>query len=61
MFQRLLFENWVCVFPLIAFITAGSIYATIFYRAIRMKPPQIDHFSQLPFEPESPVSPDETK
>ena len=61
MFKRLLFENWVCVFPVIAFITAGSIYATIFYRAIRMKTAQIDRFSRLPFEPESTVSADESK
>ena len=61
MFRRLLFENWVCVFPVIAFITAGSIYATIFYRAIRMKTSQIEHFSQLPFEPESTVSSNESK
>ena len=61
MFHRLLFDNWVCVFPLVAFITAGSIYATIFYRAIRMKPAQIERFSLLPFEPETTVSPDESK
>jgi hypothetical protein len=61
MFRRLLFEDWVSLFPLIALITAGSVYATIFYRAIRMKRPQIDRMSSLPFESENSVSADESK
>ena len=61
MFHRIIFENWVTLFPLVAFITAGSIYAAIFYRAIRMKPQQIERFSQLPFESEIAVSSDESK
>ena len=61
MFHRIIFENWVCVFPLVAFITAASIYATIFYRAIRMKTGQIEHFSQLPFAAEATVPSDESK
>jgi len=61
MFRRLLFENWVSLFPLIAFITAGSVYATIFYRAVRMKRPQIDRMASLPFESETSISPDESR
>ncbi|HSI08400.1 MAG: hypothetical protein ACAH89_14940 [Rariglobus sp.] len=61
MFRRLLFEDWVSLFPLIALITAGSVYATIFYRAIRMKRPQIDRMASLPFESEISISPDESK
>lgn len=61
MFRRLLFENWISLFSLIAFITAASVYVTIFYRAIRMKRAQIDRFSNLPFESENSVSPDESR
>ncbi len=61
MFRRLLFEDWVSLFPLIALITAGSVYATIFYRALRMKRAQIDHFARLPLESETSVSTDESK
>ncbi len=61
MFHRILFENWVCLFPIIALITAGSVYATIFYRAIRMKPAQIDRFAQLPFESETSLTLNESK
>jgi hypothetical protein len=61
MFHRIFFENWVSLFPLVALITAGSVYATIFYRALRMKPPQIERFSQLPFATETTVSTDESQ
>jgi len=61
MFRRLLFEDWVSLFPLIALITAGSVYATIFYRALRMKRAQIDRMANLPFEAETSVSPDESQ
>ena len=60
MFRRLLFENWVSLFSLIAFITAASVYLTIFYRALRMKRAQIDRFSSRPFDAETPVSHDES-
>ena len=61
MFRRLFFEDWVSLFPLIALITAASVYVTIFYRAVRMKRPQIDRMASLPFEAENSVSPDESK
>lgn len=61
MFRRLFFEDWVSLFPLIALITAGSVYLTIFIRALRMKPKQVDRFSQLPFESEASISPDESR
>lgn len=61
MFRRLLFEDWVSLFPLIALITAGSVYVTIFYRALRMKRPQIERMAQLPFENENSVSTDESR
>lgn len=61
MFRRLLFENWISLFSLVAFVTAASVYVTIFYRAVRMKRAQIDRFSNLPFENESPVPSDESR
>ena len=61
MFRRLLFEDWVSLFPLIALITAGSVYVAVFYRALRMKPKQIERFAHLPFQPEAAPSADESK
>jgi hypothetical protein len=53
MFRRLLFENWVSIFTIVAFITSASIYACFAWRALRMKRGQIDRLSQLPFESSS--------
>lgn len=58
MFHRLIFDDWVVIFPLVAFITAVSVYATLTWRALRMRRSQLDHFARLPFNDEpSPVSP----
>jgi hypothetical protein len=56
MFRRLLFDDWVMIFPLVAFVTAASIYATLTWRALRMRRAQIEHFAHLPFENETTVS-----
>ena len=50
MFRRLLLEDWMSVFTIIAFVTALSVYVTIFYRALRMRRAQVQRFAQLPFE-----------
>jgi hypothetical protein len=49
MFRRLLFENWVSIFTLVAFITSASIYVSFAWRALRMKRPQLDRLAHLPF------------
>lgn len=58
MFQRILFDDWVVVFPLVAFITAVSVYATLTWRALKMRPAQLNHFKNLPFndEPSHPAT-----
>lgn len=53
MFRRLLIEDWTVIFTLVAFVTALSVYVTIFYRAVRMRRGQIDRLAQLPFADES--------
>lgn len=56
MFQRLVFEHSAALFTITAFICAASIYCTIGWRAIRMKPSQVDHFANLPFASETPAA-----
>ncbi len=56
MFRRLIFENWVMIFPLVAFITASTIYFTITWRALRMKRSQIDQMANLPLVDDEPLS-----
>ncbi len=53
MFHRLIFADWVVIFPLIAFITAVSVYTSLTWRALRMRPAQLSHFENLPFNEES--------
>lgn len=49
MFRRVLLENWVAIFPLAAFVTALVVYFSISYKALRMRPSQVDQLSRLPF------------
>jgi hypothetical protein len=55
MFRRLLLENWMVLFTIVAFITASSVYVSIFYRALRMRRSQVQRMAALPFSDE-PVS-----
>ncbi|MBC8009085.1 MAG: hypothetical protein H7067_03195 [Burkholderiales bacterium] len=48
MFRRLILENWMSLFTLIAFSTALSIYLTLGWRALRMPRAQREHFAHLP-------------
>ena len=61
MFQRLLFDDWVMIFPLVAFITAVAVFGMIVWRALRMRRSQIDHFANLPFANETSASLHETE
>lgn len=58
MFRRVLLDHWMAIFPLVAFITAASVYLMITYKALRMRRPQIDRFAHLPFNDESETSHD---
>ncbi len=54
MFQRILIDHWMAIFPLVAFVTAASVYATITYQTLRWRRTKIERFAQLPFAEESP-------
>ena len=54
MFQRLIHEETAILFTVVAFITAASIYLSFSWRALRMKPPQLAHYENLPFATETP-------
>ncbi len=53
MFRRLLIEDWTAIFTLAAFITALSVYVTIFYRTVRMRQSRADELAHLPFADET--------
>lgn len=56
MFKRLIIDEPLTVCTLIAFFTTASIFLSFLWRAIRMKPSQVQHFENLPFETENPTS-----
>ena len=61
MFSRLILDRSAELFTIVAFIVAASIFVTISWRAIRMRRPQVERFSQLPFAiatPPARVQPD---
>jgi len=53
MFKRIIFDDWVIIFPVVAFITAACIYGCFAYFGFRMKPSQSDHLANLPFNKEN--------
>jgi hypothetical protein len=55
MFKRLIFDHWVMIFPVVAFITAACVYGSFAYFGIRMKRSQVDHLASLPFNEETPT------
>lgn len=52
MFRRLLIEDWTAIFTLAAFVTALSVYVTIFYRTVRMRQSKADELAHIPFDDE---------
>jgi hypothetical protein len=50
MLRRIIYEDWQLVFPVIALLTAGAIYAAAAWRAWRMSPEQAADQARRPLE-----------
>jgi len=50
MFRRVILENWMSIFPFVAFVTAGCVYTLMSLKAFRMRPAQTVRFENLPFD-----------
>jgi hypothetical protein len=50
MFRRLIIEDWTTIFTIVAFVTALSVYGTVFYRTLRMRSAQTDRLARLPLD-----------
>ena len=57
MFSRLVFDHLALCCTLVAFVTSASIYFAFFWRALRMKPGQVERFANLPFDTDTPAAP----
>jgi hypothetical protein len=56
MFQRVTYENWQMVFPIVAFAAAAAICCGVVWRVLRMQRGQIDRLAQMPLEDDAPIS-----
>jgi hypothetical protein len=56
MLHRLISDHLALCCTLVAFFTSASIYFAFFWRALRMKPGQIERFANLPFETDTPAA-----
>ncbi len=50
MFQRIVYEDWQLIFPIVALIVAALVYGCAALRTSSMKPDQADRLSRLPLE-----------
>lgn len=52
MFQRIIYEDWQLIFPVVALAVASLVFLAAGWRAARMKPEQAEHLARLPLEKE---------
>jgi hypothetical protein len=50
MFQRIVYEDWQLIFPVVALIVATLVYGCAAWRTTSMKPKQADRLARLPLE-----------
>ena len=52
MFQRIVYEDWQLIFPIVAFAVASLIFLAAAWRASHMKSDQAEQLARLPFDQE---------
>jgi hypothetical protein len=52
MFQRIIYEEWQLIFPIVALLVATLVYVCAAVRAAAMKPDQAERLARLPLENE---------
>jgi hypothetical protein len=52
MFQRIVYEDWQLIFPIVALAVASLVFLAAAWRAARMKPDQAEQLARLPFDKE---------
>jgi uncharacterized membrane protein YhhN len=50
MFQRIVYEDWQLIFPVVALIVATLVYGCAALRTSTMKPDQAERLSRMPLE-----------
>jgi flagellar biogenesis protein FliO len=55
MFQRVFYEDWQLVFPIVALAAAAAFFCAIIWRTVRMQRGQLDRLARMPLEDEAPI------
>jgi hypothetical protein len=55
MFKRFIYDDWVMIFPVVAFVTAACIFAYFLHHALKMKRGKVERFASLPFNEENSI------
>ena len=50
MFQRITFESWHSIIPVVAFFLTFGVFVYFVVRAVRMKKNDVEHISHLPLD-----------
>ena len=61
MFEHLFVPSSTAIFTIAAFAVAASIFIATAWRALRMRPNQVDRLARLPFETPTPACKHEPK
>jgi hypothetical protein len=56
MFQRLIYQDWQLVFPIVSLVAAAAFFGVMTWGALRMKRPQVEHLARLPLEDGGPTA-----
>jgi hypothetical protein len=54
MFQRVIYEDWQMIFPIVAFAAASSICILVVWRVAHMQRGQLDRLARMPLEEDAP-------
>lgn len=54
MFKRLIYDDWMMIFPVVALLAAAFVFAYFLHQALRMNRSKVERFASLPFNEENP-------
>ena len=56
MFQRVNYENWQLLIPIVAFGAAAAFFVAVVWRALRLKRAHVNRLARMPTEDDSSAS-----
>lgn len=56
MFQRLIYQGWQLVFPIVALVVAAAVFGVMTWCALHLKRAQVERLARLPLEDDGPAA-----